>query len=52
MKKGRVNAKYEEKYIKSNRTFPTGYTFLLCIIIAVQIGLIILAFVISPSPRM
>ena len=51
MKKGRVNAKYEEKYIKSNRTFPTGYTFLLCIIIAVQIGLIILGIRYQPKPQ-
>ena len=44
MKKGRVNAKakYTEEEIRSNRTFPTGNTVLLAIIIAVQIGLIIL----------
>lgn len=42
MNKGRVNAKYEDKYIKSNRTFPTGNTVLLVIIITIQIGLIIL----------
>ena len=43
MKKGRVNpnATYTEEEIRSNRTFPTGNTVLLAIIIAVQIGLII-----------
>lgn len=51
MKKGRVNAKYEEKDIKSNRTFPTGNTVLLVIIIAVQIGLIILGICYQPNPQ-
>ena len=51
MKKGRVNAKYEDKYIKSNRTFPTGNTVLLAIIIAVQIGLIVLGISHEPKPQ-
>lgn len=51
MKKGRVNSKYEDKYIKSNRTFPTGNTVLLVIIIAVQIGLIILGISYKPKPQ-
>ena len=51
MKKGRVNAKYEEKYIKTNRTFPTGNTVLLVIIIAIQIGLIILGISFQPKPQ-
>ena len=51
MKKGRVNAKYEEKYIKANRTFPTGNTVLLVILIAVQIGLVILGITYQPSPQ-
>ena len=51
MNKGRVNAKYEDKYIKSNRTFPTGNTVLLVIIIAIQIGLIILGCAYQPKPQ-
>lgn len=51
MKKGRVNTKYEEKYIKSNRTFPVGNTVLLVIIIAVQIGLVILGLSYQPKPQ-
>ena len=51
MKKGRINAKYEEKYINSNRTFPTGNTVLLVIILAIQIGLVILAFSYQPKPQ-
>lgn len=51
MKKGRVNTKYEEKYIKSNRTFPTGNTVLLLIIIAVQVGLIFLGICYQPKPQ-
>lgn len=51
MKKGRVNAKYEEKYIRSNRTFPTRNTVLLVIIIAVQIGLIVFGISYEPKPQ-
>ena len=51
MKEGRVNAKYEDKYIKSNRTFPAGNTVLLCILIAVQIGLIFLGIWYQPKPQ-
>lgn len=51
MKKGRVNAKYDEKYTKSNRTFPVGNTVLLAIIVAVQIGLIILGICYKPKPQ-
>ena len=51
MKKGRVNAKYEDKYIKSNRTFPTGNTVLLVILLAVQIGLVILGIRYQPKPQ-
>ncbi len=51
MKKGRVNAKYEDKYIKSNRTFPVSNTIFLVIIIAVQIGLIILGICYQPEPQ-
>ena len=53
MKKGRVNpnAKYTEEDIRSNRTFPTGNTVLLAIIIAVQIGLIILGICYQPKPQ-
>ena len=51
MKKGRVNAKYEEKYIKANRTFPVGKTILLLFIIAIQIGMVIAAFHFEPQPQ-
>ena len=51
MKKGRVNAKYEEKYLKSNRTFPAANTVLLCIVLAVQIGLVILGICYQPKPQ-
>lgn len=51
MKKGRVNTKYEEKYIKSNRTFPTAYTVLLVIVVAVQIGLILLGICYQPKAK-
>ena len=50
MKKGRVNAKYEEKYIKANRTFPTGATVWLVLILAAQIALIIFGFTFQPKP--
>ena len=53
MKKGRVNpnARYTEEEIRSNRTFPTGYTVLLAIIVAVQIGLVVLGFCHQPKPQ-
>jgi hypothetical protein len=51
MKKGRVNAEYEETYIKTNRTFPMGYTVLLIVIIVAQIGLIILGICHQPKPQ-
>ena len=51
MKKGRVNSKYEEKYIKTNRTFPAGNTVLLVIIVALQVGLIILGIAYQPKPQ-
>ena len=51
MKKGRVNAKYEDKYIKSNRTFPVGNTVLLVIAVVIQIALIIGAFAYQPVPQ-
>ena len=51
MKQGRINAKYEDKYIKSNRTFPAGNTVLLAIIIALQVGLIIFGIAFQPKPQ-
>lgn len=51
MKKGRVNAKYTEEEIRSNRTFPTGNTILLAIILAVQLGLVILGICYQPTPQ-
>ena len=52
MKKGRVNAKYDNlEYIKSNRTFPIGKTILLFIIIVLQIGLILFSIFYEPKPQ-
>lgn len=51
MKKGRVDAKYEEGYTKSHRTFPTKNTILLAVILAVQIGLIVLGIWVEPKPQ-
>ena len=51
MKKGRVNAKYEEKYIKANRTFPKANTFWLLVIIVVQVVLLIVGFTYQPKPQ-
>ena len=43
--------KYEEKYIKANRTFPTANTVLLVIVVCIQIGLILLAICYQPTPQ-
>ena len=43
--------KYEEKYIKANRTFPTANTVLLVIVVCIQIGLILLAIFYQPTPQ-
>lgn len=53
MKKGRANSnvKYTEEEIRSNRTFPTGYTILLVFLVAVQIGLIVLGILFQPKPQ-
>lgn len=51
MKKGCVNANYEEEYTRSHRTFPKGNTILLAVIIAVQIGLIVLGILQEPKPQ-
>lgn len=51
MKKGRVDAKYEEAYIKANRTFPVSKTILLVAILVIQIGIIFTAFCFKPQPQ-
>lgn len=53
MKKGRVNprAKYTEEEIRANRKFPTKSTVLLVIVVAVQIGLILLSIFYQPKPQ-
>lgn len=51
MKKGRVNAKYDEAYTKAHRTFPVGKTVLLVDILAIQIGIITAAFCFQPKPQ-
>ena len=53
MKKGRVNpnAKYTEEEIRSNRTIPAKNTVILVIIVAIQIGLILLGICYQPKPQ-
>ena len=53
MKKGRVNAnaKYTEEEIRTHRKFPTGNTVWLIIIVAVQVGLILLGVFYQPKPQ-
>ena len=51
MKEGRVNSKYEETYTKANRTFPVGNTVLLAVIVAIQLGLIIIGICYQPEPQ-
>lgn len=51
MKQGRVNATYEESYIKKTRTFPVGKTVLLIVILLIQIGIIVAAFHFEPQPQ-
>ena len=53
MKKGLVKRKeiYSDADIRANRKFPTGSTVLLVIIIAAQIGLIVLGICYQPKPQ-
>lgn len=51
MKTGRINAKYDEKYIKENRTFPLSKTILLVVILVIQIGILAAAFHFEPKPQ-
>ena len=51
MKKGRVGAKYDETFVKANRTFPTGNTILLAVIIALQIGLVVFGLLFQPEAQ-
>lgn len=51
MKKGRVNAVYDGKYVKENRTFPTGNTVLLVVLVIAQILLAVFAVVYDPKPQ-
>lgn len=53
MKKGRVNSRavYTEEEIRANRTFPTKNTILLAVIVAVQIGLVLLGIFYQPQPQ-
>ena len=43
--------KYEDKYIKSNRTFPVGNTVLLILAITAQILILVLGFNYQPVPK-
>lgn len=51
MKRGRVNAKYDEAYTKSHRTFPVIYTIVLPILLIVQVVLVIVAISYKPKPQ-
>ncbi len=51
MKKGRVNAKYDEEYIKANRTFPVWKSVLLVVILIGQITMITAACLYKPKPQ-
>ena len=50
MKKGHVNAKYEEKYLKANRTFPVGRTVVLVILVVLQVLAVVFAVFYTPEP--
>ncbi len=51
MKKGRVKAKYDEKYIKAKRIFPAGKIILFLVVLLVQIVIITAAFYIELKPQ-
>lgn len=51
MKRGRVNATYEEGYIQDHRIFPTGKVVLLAITLLAQIGMLVAAFCFEPKPQ-
>ena len=51
MKKGRVNAVYDQSYTEAHRTFPTGSTVLLVLIVLAQIALVIFGFSYQPKPQ-
>lgn len=51
MKEKTENQLKKEKKLKAERTFPVGYTVLLVVIIAVQIGLIVLGIRYQPKPQ-
>lgn len=51
MKEKTENQLKKEKKLKAERTFPVGYTILLVVIIAVQIGLIFLGIRYQPKPQ-
>ena len=51
MKKGRVNAEYDQQYTLENRTFPTKKAALLVLILVIQIGFIVAAFHYEPKPQ-
>ena len=51
MKKGRVNAEYDQQYTLENRTFPTKKAALLVLILVIKIGFIVAAFHYEPKPQ-
>ena len=51
MKKGRVGAEYDENFVRKNRSFPVGKAILLVVILLIQIGIIVAAFLYEPKPQ-
>ena len=51
MKEKTENQLKKEEKLRSKRTFPIGYTFLLVLIVVVQIGLIFLGIRYQPKPQ-
>lgn len=50
-RKGKVNEKYDDKYTKANRTFPTAKAICLFLILFIQIGVIFWAVSYKPQPQ-
>lgn len=51
MNEGRINEVFDEKTIRSKRTFPTGKTVLLVVIAVIQVLVLVLAFSFDPKPQ-
>lgn len=51
VKKGKVNAKYNDEYTKATRKFPVFKTILLVIVVAIQIFVLVKGFSYTPLPQ-